>query len=229
MLRSRLLHDVPHAFTDIAVGDLRPSAEGFEARAAGLVAAIGGRGPLVSVSQVHGDRVVHAGDVRAGTEADAIVSTLPGQVVAVRVADCAPVLLADPVAGLVAAVHAGWRGVVAGVVPAALRCMVERGARADRVVVAIGACIGAGAFQVGADVLQSMNASGLGAHLSPDAAPERWRADLRGAIGEQLIAAGVLASKFDVDSACTFSRPLDLFSYRRDGQRSGRMAVIIGI
>ena len=192
---------------------------------------------LVRARQVHGQQVLQPGlqphAVRAEppfADGDALVTADARHALAVRVADCAPVLLADRHAGLVAAVHAGWRGLVGGVVIAALQRMLDRGARADRVVAAVGGCIGAGAFQVGPDVRQAMQEVGLGAFVTPDAAaPDRWRADLRGGIVAQLAEGGVGGERVDVDPSCTVDCRAELFSYRREGARSGRMACIIGL
>ena len=238
MLRSRLLHDVPHAFTDIAVGDLRPSAEGFEARAAGLVAAIGGRGPLVSVSQVHGDRVVHAGDVRAGTEADAIVSTLPGQVVAVRVADCVPILMvarAGTGAGAVVAVHAGWRGTAAGIAERGLESLCRAsGASPHEVRAAIGPAICTGCYEVGSEVVE-----GLARVVPGTTASQVWMRPTRpghALVDVRAVNAAILRARgveVDVLTACTrCARAGDApvyWSHRRDPAHAGRQAGVVAL
>ena len=90
-LRSTLLSDLPHAFTGTADGDFRPPAE---AAGPALVRALDGAGALRVVSQVHGARVVGVLSADGRTEADAIVSTEPGAVIAVRVADCVPIVMA---------------------------------------------------------------------------------------------------------------------------------------
>ncbi|MFN7142367.1 MAG: laccase domain-containing protein, partial [Myxococcota bacterium] len=121
MYASSLLSPVPHGFTEVADGDHRPGADGSaEAR---LLAALGAEGPVRTVTQVHGARVVRAEEASLAVEADAIVSTVPGAVVAVRVADCVPILLAAP--GGVAAVHAGWRGTAADIARVALRALLD--------------------------------------------------------------------------------------------------------
>ncbi len=107
------------------------------------------------VRQVHGAAVVAAGDVRPDTDADAIVSTTPGQVVAVRVADCVPVLLAGP--GGVAAVHAGWRGTAAGITLAGVRALcAATGAHPAQVRAAVGPSICLDCYEVGEDVVAGM-------------------------------------------------------------------------
>jgi len=192
---------------------------------------------LVRARQVHGVGVVQADRqadaVRAEppfVDGDAIVTGDASQVVAVRVADCAPVLLADPVAGLVAAVHAGWRGVVAGVVPRTIDTLRRRGADPSRLLAAIGPCIGPSAFEVGREVRDAMEAAGLGTCVQPRAEVSgKWLADLPRAIQGQMRTAGLSRERVDSSGLCTFCEPATEFSYRRDSARSGRMAALIGL
>ena len=190
---------------------------------------------LVRLRQVHGNAVRDADlemDVARPAppiaDGDAIITADAAHVVSVRIADCGPVLLADPAAGLVAAVHAGWRGLCAGVVQRAVDRMIARGARSERLLAAIGPCIGPAAFEVGDDVKVAMEAAGLGPWVVPGPAGVRWRADLRGSIRSQLLCMGLDGDRIDGDDRCTVSDS-DCFSYRRDGARSGRMAAIIGL
>lgn len=163
-MTARLLHDVAHGFTGIAEGDLRIQGTGggppspitpTPAAPVRLVSRLGGRGPLVMVRQVHGARVVTAEEVHADTEADAIVTTSPGQVVAVRVADCVPVLLAAP--GGVAAVHAGWRGTAAGITAASVQALcAATGTHPAQLRAAVGPSICSDCYEVGEDVVAGM-------------------------------------------------------------------------
>lgn len=210
MLQSTLLAGVPHGFTGVAEGDLTREAVGGPARHE-LAARLGGRGDLVTAIQVHGARVVdeHAGDV----EADAIVSTSPDRVVAVRVADCVPILYTAP--GGVAAVHAGWRGTAAGITLQALRALCERvGVEPAQVRAAIGPCICGSCYEVGPEVLAGVGAVAVG---------DRWRVgvrnvDLAEANASVLRAAGV---QVDVLGACTRCGT-GFWSHRRDGAAAGR-------
>ena len=166
MVTARLLQDVAHGFTGIAAGDLRlfgtgggppPPVTPTPAATDRLVARLGGHGPLVVVRQVHGKTVVNARSVAADTDADAILSTTPGQVVAVRVADCVPVLLAAP--GGVAAVHAGWRGTAAGITAASVRALCSAtGALPAQIRAAVGPSICPDCYEVGDDVVAGMRA-----------------------------------------------------------------------
>lgn len=192
---------------------------------------------LVRARQVHGLDVIEADrEPRAVrpeppfAQGDAVLTGDRAHAVSVRVADCAPVLLADPGAGLVAAVHAGWRGVVAGVVSRTVRFMSGRGARAEHLVAAVGPCIGPASFEVGLEVIEAFRVAGLGADtVCTPQSSAKGRVDLPGAIRRQLIACGVSTTAIDVAGICTKSTPASEFSFRRDGARSGRMAAIIGL
>jgi polyphenol oxidase len=191
---------------------------------------------LIRLRQVHGVGIRHAdrdADVPRAqppfADGDAMMSADRTQALSVRVADCAPVLLADSHAGLVAAVHAGWRGVVQGIVPATIRSMEQRGASAQRMIMAVGACIGGDALQVGPEVVTAMREADLAAALLPDPRDAtRSLVDLRSAIALQASRSGVRSERFDVDPSCTVRDPIH-FSYRRDGPRSGRMSCVIGL
>ena len=209
-----------HAFTGVAAGDFGVRAIGRDAASARLVGSLGGVGALRVVSQVHGAGVVGVEDVAPGVEADAIVSGEPGAVVAVRVADCVPILLeAD---GVVAAVHAGWRGTAADIARAALsvvraRAGAARGGPAE-VRAAIGPSIGGVCYEVGPEVIAALAALG-GAAL---VAESRWRADRR--VDLRAFNAALLASEgvaVEVSDSCTRCTP-GYWSHRRDGADAGR-------
>jgi hypothetical protein len=173
--------------------------------------------------QQHGARVVAA----AGADkrpADGCHASLPGQVCAVLVADCVPLLLADAAGTQVAAVHAGWRGIAAGVIDAGIAAMR---APAGRLLAWIGPCIGPANYEVRTDMRDACLGADPGATACFDpAAPGRWRADLPALVRRRLRAHGVTA----VYSAglCTHARGDLFYSHRRDG-RTGRMAALIWI
>lgn len=112
-------------------------------------------GDLCTVKQVHGTavHVAHEPSPGASTlEADALVTDRPGLAIGVLSADCAPVLAVDPVAGVVGAAHAGWRGALAGVIEAMIDAMVDLGAERKRIAAATGACIAKSSYEVGPDM-----------------------------------------------------------------------------
>ena len=202
------------------------------ANAGRLMDAIGaGTSRMVRVRQVHGS-AVHACAPAAqhlpAPEADAVVSDLPSHAACVRTADCVPVLVACTATGAVAAIHAGWRGIVAGVVPRAVAALRERyGADPGAMAAAIGPCIGREVYEVGPEVASELARAVGGEHVLP-AGPSRPREhiDCFGAVRAQLLACGVPARSIDGTELCTFRSP-DFFSFRRDGARSGRMGAVI--
>jgi len=191
---------------------------------------------LVRAAQVHGCAVLQADRqpeiIRAAApfvQGDAVLSGDARHVLAIRVADCVPVLIADVSTRVVAAVHAGWRGVVSEIIPATLREFVARGARMHDVRMAIGPCIQQAAFQIGESVAVEFQQHGLGSCVIPDPNCEgKWLGDLPAAIGQQARAVGVATEHIENSGACTYQIPELFFSYRRDGARSGRLAAVIG-
>lgn len=179
---------------------------------------------LYQVKQVHGVEVHLAeGDPRelVGRPGDAVVARTPAHVAGVRVADCVPVLVG---AGRhVAAIHAGWRGVDAGIVGIALAEL----SGADRVA-AIGPCIGACCFEVSVEVADRLVASvGHSDVVVSRYGEGKAKVDLRRAVRHQLRAAGALDSRIDDVGGCTRCGGAAYHSYRRDGDRSGRMLAVI--
>lgn len=187
---------------------------------------------VLQVHQVHGDGVVliRRSDASPdGVKADAIVTDDPRAMACVRVADCAPVLLASGDGRIVAAAHAGWRGVVAGVVPRAIDVMRKVGA--EEIHAAIGPCISMQAFEVGPEVIeafaQRFSTECVRRATAPEAAAlGKGYVDVPRAIVEQLRGAGV--SRVDVLARCSVREPEAFFSHRRDRGITGRMIGIVG-
>ena len=164
-----------------------------------LLRAVGVAGPLYVARQVHGAAVarVRAGDDPAAIariEADALITDDPGVALGVFVADCIPALIVDPRTGAVAAAHAGWRGTVAGVLPAAVRALVRRfGARPGDLRVALGPAIGPCCFEVGAEVVAAFAAAlggGRRRRRGASVAARRARQVARRSEGREPAAAG---------------------------------------
>jgi hypothetical protein len=182
------------------------------------------------VHQVHGATIAGA---RRGEpfdrhqKADAIVGDDPERALTVRVADCVPVLLATADGRAVAAVHAGWRGVVAGVVPAAAAAVRAVRAEAMNVLAAIGPSIGASAFEVGPEVLVAFAGLFGGAAIVERRPDGKGLVDLRRAIHLQLREAGLADEQIDSTDRCTYRDADEFFSHRRDRGLTGRMAAVI--
>ena len=184
----------------------------------------------VWLNQVHGARVVDASAHLDGLRptADASWTSEPGIACVIGVADCLPVLLAARNGGAVGAAHAGWRGLAAGVVEAALAAVCEAASCGpSEVEVWLGPAIGPDHFEVGEDVWQAF---GGGPHFRPrppgthpDGRP-RWLADLPGLARQRLQSAGV--GRVADAGLCTVSHPERCFSHRRDRQ-TGRMAAAV--
>ena len=207
-----------------------------------LASAVGVAGPIYVARQVHGAAVavVRAGDAPAAIaaiEADALCSDDARVALGVFVADCVPALIVDPRSGAVAAVHAGWRGTVAGVLPAAVRALADHfGARAGDLRVALGPSIGACCFEVGADVVAAFTSALAGApaaggpgvvHVSPRGVPDKWHVDLRLANRLLLERAGVAPDAIDAAADCTHCDRPRFYSYRRDRDRTGQQMGIV--
>jgi len=196
---------------------------------------------VFAATQVHGAVVlpVGAGDDAAAVSqrrADGLCTALAGAVVSVYVADCIPVLMADVRTGAVAAVHAGWRGTVAGVVPAAVQRMRDEfGTRPADLRVALGPAIGVCCFEVGEEVVQAAEAVVEripGAPTAETAGVVRRGAgkphvDLKRLNQLLLVAAGVPPDNIDAGPECTSCDRARFFSYRRDGGRTGQMVGFI--
>ncbi|RLK62198.1 hypothetical protein CLV68_2753 [Actinokineospora cianjurensis] len=177
---------------------------------------------LVWMEQVHGRTVgVVDGPVPDKLEAtDAVVTARPGLALVVLVADCVPVLLADPEAGVVGAVHAGRVGARVGVVPAALAAMVDAGADVRRVEVLLGPSVCGECYEVP----QAMQTD-VEQHLPGTACRTRKGTaglDLRAGLWRQLADAGV--ARIGIDPRCT-NEERSLFSHRREGT-TGRLAAV---
>lgn len=195
----------------------------------------------VWLRQVHGADVLRltAAHLQPGAPlpcADASISTEPGIACAVQVADCLPVLLCSANGLAVGAAHAGWRGLAGGVIDQTVAALCDAaGCAPGQLLAWLGPCIGAGAFEVGADVLEAFGADPQGVRAGDDAlfrfsprsdGSPRWRADLSGLARQRLAALGVGA--VTGGGWCTVDSPSRFFSFRR-APRTGRMAAAIAI
>lgn len=198
-----------------------------EANRGYVLAAAGrdGSGParLAWLRQVHGAAVAHVTDPppAQSPEADAVFTESPALALAVVVADCAPVLLADPVARLVGAAHAGRPGMAAGVVPGLVGAMAQAGADPARMYALIGPAVCGGCYEVPAQMRDEVAALVPGsACLTRKGTPA---IDLRAGLHGQLTSAGI--TRITDDLRCT-AETANLYSYRRDGT-TGRFAGLI--
>jgi YfiH family protein len=174
---------------------------------------------LATLKQIHSSVCVPAGG-RAGQigEGDALLENTPGAVVAVKTADCIPILLIDPLHRAVAAVHAGWRGTVSHIARNAVEAMSQRfGSDPNDLHAAIGPGIGECCFAVGPEVAAEFGRTG------------RVHIDLTLENQGQLLHAGVTPERIYASNLCTQCLSDDFHSFRRDREASGRLFSFVGI
>jgi polyphenol oxidase len=219
--RSGGVSAIPYASLNLAahVGD---ESDAVDANRRRLMSAASLPAEPAWLSQVHG---AHVADLDAGLPsggADAAFTRQAGRVCAILAADCLPILLAAASGGVVAAVHAGWRGLAAGVIEAAVGALAPK---PEELLAWLGPAIGPEHFEVGAEVREALLRAdpGSGAAFAPNARG-RFMADLPKLARRRLAALG-LTRIYD-SAECTYSQPDRYFSYRRDG-KCGRQATLI--
>ena len=194
---------------------------------------------FVHGKQVHGSYVhtasredAHGILESSGREADGYVTNIPGLPLAVFTADCVPLLMQEPAAGVVAAVHCGWRSTVADIEGEAVEKMKALGADPARIRAAIGPCIRRCCFQTGPEVpaaLEELLGKDAAADLfGPDPAAEgKYRVDLPGAVRRRLLQLGLREEYIEDLGECTMCAPETYWSHRAMGSQRGSQANII--
>lgn len=202
--------------------------------AAGFVHGFGRKGEkpekVKFAKQVHGTTVLSAEKLKvdeASQEGDGVWSQKTGERVAIRTADCLPVLFgAQGSRPMVSAVHAGWRGLTAGILREAKRAFSNAGFADQDIHVAIGPAISTGNFEVGPEVMVAAKNTALGLtpedfwHVIQKGRNDRWHFDLQTAAALSLVNSGIAPSNIEVIRSCTF-RISDLNSFRREGKGVG--------
>ncbi len=182
----------------------------------------------ISLKQVHSDVCVYVDGRARGRigEGDALITDVPGAAIAVRTADCIPILLVDTRKRAVAAVHAGWRGTVQGIAAKAVGAMADRfGSRPRDMLAAVGPGIGPCCYEVGEEVAVQFC----------DMFPERsnWagqtHVDLAEANRRQLVSAGLAEDAVWAAGLCTVCLAQEFFSWRREREKAGRMVSVIRV
>jgi YfiH family protein len=173
---------------------------------------------LVSCHQVHGTGVIAVERPwrrDANPRADGMVTRIPGIALGILAADCAPVLFADPEAGVVGAAHGGWRGALAGVMEATIAAMIDLGARAGHIRAGIGPCIGQSSYEVGPEFEAAFAAADPEnrTFFMPASRPQHFLFDLPGYIAHRLGRLGLAA--VEASGRDTAAEPETFFSYRR--------------
>lgn len=190
---------------------------------------------LVTLHQVHSaDAVVATApwpdDARP--HADALVTDRPGLALGILTADCAPILLADPEAGVVGAAHAGWKGALGGIVESAIEAMESLGARRERIAAAVGPCIARASYEVDEGFFRRfVEADGENERFFLAGRPGHHQFDLEAYVGARLAAAGI--AHVQLLGRDTYANEADYFSFRRATHRHepdyGRQASLIGV
>lgn len=214
-LSCRLLEPWPHAFLTRHAHPRRPD------HLATLLDLEGDRAAWAH--QVHGQDSIWSGGVVSASgprpRADAVMTDRPGHSVWVCTADCVPILSVFPQHGVVAAIHAGWRGTAASICAQVMGQMRDKGLHPRSARVAIGPAISGKAYQVSwqvaEQVLQTLPPHQHESALLPDPDPDRVRLDLKQVNRLQLLQEGVPPEQISVSSHCTRDQPSDFFSYRR--------------
>lgn len=213
-----------HGFSTRTAGDFRQLSAHESSASLGLDA------PVITLKQVHSDRVLRADGAVAAEEprpeGDGLISATAGETVGVRVADCLPLLLVDPVRKAVAAVHAGWRGSAARIAFRAVRRMGEAyGSRPEDLEALLGPCISAASYEVGEEVASHFDE----AAVLRGAGRPRPHVDLPAANRLQLEQAGLPARSIQGGVHCSFREAERFHSHRRDADSAGRMIAFVGL
>lgn len=174
---------------------------------------------LGTAGQVHGSTVRVIDAPRHEPFCDALVTTTAGLLLAIGVADCAAVLLADPARGVVGACHAGWRGAARNIAADTVAAMADLGAVPSQLRAYVSPCLSEEAFEVGPAVAARFDDAMV---IHPDGA-DRPHLDLKGCLRRQLERAGVPTEAIEVSPRCTLQETDDFFSYRASAGTTGRM------
>ncbi|MVM32992.1 peptidoglycan editing factor PgeF [Spirosoma sp. HMF4905] len=181
---------------------------------------------FASSHQVHGTDVLHATEAGRFDGYDALITDKPGLLIGVTVADCVPILIYDHEHKAVAAIHAGWRGTVGGIVTKTLDRMKQQfGTSAEHCYAYVGTCIDECSFEVGPEVAEQFESE----LKRVDAETGKGYIDLKRANTKQLTAFGIPFAQIGVSPFSTVLHNTDFFSYRAEQGQTGRMLAVIGL
>lgn len=211
--------------TSFSVGDERERVEGNLRSISQSLGIQADR--LMTATQVHGATIEFVSndasrDSLHGREADGLVALAGDLAIAVRTADCIPILIGCFETGAAAAVHAGWRGLVAGVVGNSVDALIRCGTRAGSLIACIGPSISAQCFEVSEEVAAQLERATPGESPVDRTLGERPHINLGQVAAQQLRAKGVSPESIELASPCTYLNSKDFYSFRRDGGASGR-------
>lgn len=191
----------------------------------------------VRLRQVHGREFVVVDDLpeprreRRLGPADAAVTSRDGRMLVIETADCVPVILIEPAIGVIAAIHAGWRGASLHIVDAVLDDLFARGGRPELSLALFGPSISRDRYEVGPEVVETLERSIGGSCPEPDALSQgegdRSFVDVAAIVRTQLLKRGLIAENFRSTGLCTASSPELFPSYRREGTGTGRILTAV--
>ena len=195
---------------------------------------------LISPIQIHGNRVVTVtqgfsgrgtGDIDLGFGgADGLLTREKGLMLMIKVADCFPVFLYDPLKKAIGLIHAGWRGAASGIITSGIEAMgASFGCKPENIEAGIGPGIGTCCFVVGADVREAFKKQNLGTAVLRTDEGKRLHCDLKQVISRELLTCGLRKDNIGTADACTCCNEALFYSHRRDNGKTGRMAVLIGL
>lgn len=221
----------PAPFDSLNLGrELGDNDHNIDANLENLIATTGLSSPPHQSRQKHGSKAIWCTGLadKQHAEADILLTDQAGTALAVRTADCLPILLADPKNGIAAAVHAGWRGTALQLAITAIRQMQSRGAKAKNIIASLGPCIGPCCFTIDAVTANKLSTSVTGAeqYINRD---RGITANLREINALQLMSCGLTANHIEHINACTACDNKHFFSYRRDGKQTGRHLAVVAL
>ena len=178
---------------------------------------------LAVPEQIHSANITYIDTPGEYIGTDGLITDNPEIILVIKVADCVPVYLYEPRSQLIGLVHSGWRGTAGGIVPNAVRKMLKMGADKKEINVFLGPAIGFCCYEVDGEVADNFNN-----HAKRKMESRKWKVGLHEHICLQLAEIGILSSNIMASDICTFESQ-DCHSYRRDGEKAGRMFAFMGL
>jgi len=178
-------------------------------------------GKIALAEQVHGADVLVVNSPGYYPGVDGLVTSAAELLIAVKVADCAAILISDTKAGVIAAVHAGWRGAASGILHNAIRKMEGQGAAPKQMKCYISPCLSMKNFEIGEEVALRFPTTFINRNIG-----KKPHLNLKAFLEQELINAGVRKNSIDIDSRCTID-DISFYSFRRERDKAGRMLAFI--
>lgn len=182
---------------------------------------IGHTGRIALAEQIHKSDTELVSESGYYTGVDGLITTQQNLLIGVKAADCAAILMADSEKGVIAAIHAGWRGAASNILPKAIEEMKVQGASSKNICCYISACLSLNNFEIGEEVAEQFPASFIDRTFG-----EKPHLDLKKFLKHQLLEKGIQKSNIEVDTRCTINDH-SFYSYRRERDKAGRMLAFI--